>query len=149
MHEIKGMARLVSALAEDAELASRANLMIVGGDLDDPSPSEAAELRRIEMILRREPQLRDRVILLGHRPNDEVALLLAAVRSGWGPRIAADGAYVCGSRKEEFGLAIVEALAAGLPVVAPIAGGPASYVQPGVTGALQLITASWNMSTDT
>ena len=38
--------------------------------------------------------------------------------------------------KEEFGLAIVEALAAGLPVTAPLAGGPATYVEPGRTGTL-------------
>ena len=37
---------------------------------------------------------------------------------------------------EEFGLAIVEALAAGLPVVAPLAGGPATYVEEGRTGRL-------------
>jgi glycosyltransferase involved in cell wall biosynthesis len=80
--------------------------------------------------------VRDRCILLGHRPNDEVALVLAATRLGWGSQIGPHGAYVCGSRKEEFGLAIVEAMAAGLPVLAPDSGGPASYVEDGITGAL-------------
>jgi glycosyltransferase involved in cell wall biosynthesis len=52
--------------------------------------------------------------------------LVTAQRSG--------GVYVCGSRKEEFGLAIVEAMAAGLPVVVPTIGGPVTYIEDGWTG---------------
>jgi glycosyltransferase involved in cell wall biosynthesis len=44
--------------------------------------------------------------------------------------------YVCSSLKEEFGLALVEALASGLVVVGPTAGGPATYIDDGVTGVL-------------
>ncbi len=62
--------------------------------------------------------------------------MLAVARRGWRDVVGSSGAYVCGSPKEEFGLAIVEAMAAGLPVVAPLAGGPATYVEDGVTGAL-------------
>ncbi len=38
--------------------------------------------------------------------------------------------------KEEFGLAVLEAMAAGLVVVAPSTGGPSTYVTPGDTGVL-------------
>jgi len=38
--------------------------------------------------------------------------------------------------KEEFGIAILEALASGLVVVAPDDGGPATYVEHGATGVL-------------
>ncbi|MEO5744223.1 MAG: glycosyltransferase, partial [Terracoccus sp.] len=38
--------------------------------------------------------------------------------------------------KEEFGIAILEAMATGLVVVAPGTGGPATYVTDGVTGIL-------------
>ena len=62
--------------------------------------------------------------------------MLAVARAGWGTDIAPGGAYVCGSLKEEFGLAIVEAMAAGLPVVAPRTGGPATYVEDGLSGVL-------------
>jgi glycosyltransferase involved in cell wall biosynthesis len=65
-----------------------------------------------------------------------VLRIMAAAEVGVAPWIAPGGAYVCGSRKEEFGLAIVEALASGLPVVAPRVGGPASYVEDGTTGLL-------------
>jgi glycosyltransferase involved in cell wall biosynthesis len=75
-------------------------------------------------------------VLLGHRAHAETSLLLAAAHAGWGPSISRGGAYVCGSLKEEFGLTIAEAMAAGLPVVAPVAGGPATYVEAGVTGML-------------
>ncbi|MEP7161787.1 MAG: glycosyltransferase, partial [Dermatophilaceae bacterium] len=44
--------------------------------------------------------------------------------------------YVSASLKEEFGIAILEAMATGLVVVAPDAGGPATYVVDGVTGIL-------------
>jgi glycosyltransferase involved in cell wall biosynthesis len=43
---------------------------------------------------------------------------------------------VCASLKEEFGIAILEAMAVGLVVVAPNGGGPATYVDDGVTGVL-------------
>jgi glycosyltransferase involved in cell wall biosynthesis len=48
---------------------------------------------------------------------------------------------VCGSLKEEFGIALLEALATGLLVVAPDGGGPATYVEHGVTGFL---TRTWD-----
>jgi glycosyltransferase involved in cell wall biosynthesis len=136
LHEAKGMARLVEAFAIDPRLMIRANLVIVGGDLEQPSAAEVAELSRIKQLLDGYPGLDERVVLLGHRPNDEVSLVLAAARCGWGGLIGADGAYACGSAKEEFGLAIIEAMAAGLPVVAPQQGGPATYVEDGITGRL-------------
>jgi glycosyltransferase involved in cell wall biosynthesis len=43
---------------------------------------------------------------------------------------------VSASVKEEFGIAILEAMAAGLVVVAPAGGGPATYVAHGDTGIL-------------
>jgi glycosyltransferase involved in cell wall biosynthesis len=134
--EVKGMARIAEAFATDPGLRRRANLVIVGGNLDDPTPEERAEIDRIEAAFVGHPELAEALVLLGHRPHDDVLRILAAAEEGVAPWIAPGGAYVCGSRKEEFGLAIVEALAAGLPVVAPRVGGPASYVEDGITGLL-------------
>lgn len=50
--------------------------------------------------------------------------------------VGARGVYVCASLKEEFSLAILEAMATGLVVVAADAGGPATYVDDGDTGFL-------------
>jgi glycosyltransferase involved in cell wall biosynthesis len=134
--EVKGMARIAEAFAADPGLHRRANLVIVGGNLDDPTPEERAEIDRIEAAFVGHPELAEALILLGHRPHDDVLRVMAAAELGLGSWVAPGGAYVCGSRKEEFGLAIVESLAAGLAVVAPRVGGPASYVEDGLTGLL-------------
>ena len=136
MHRLKGMARIVAAFAGDEQLAARANLVIIGGDLEAPSAEETGELSRIKTLFDAHPGLADAVVLMGHRPNSEIGKVLASARAGLGQVIAPGGAYVCGSGKEEFGLAIVEAMAAGLPVVAPLVGGPATYVEHAVTGML-------------
>jgi glycosyltransferase involved in cell wall biosynthesis len=66
---------------------------------------------------------------VGHvRPDQICDLLLQAAEH--------EGIYVCASDKEEFGLAIVEALAAGLVVVAPQRGGPRTYIDHGRNGVL-------------
>lgn len=134
--ELKGMARLVESFASDEGPGGAANLVIVGGDLADPSAAEAAELARIQARLEAHPTLQERIVLLGRRSHADVAIVMAAARAGWGSLIGSGGAYACASSKEEFGLAIVEALAAGLPVTAPLVGGPGTYIEPGRTGTL-------------
>lgn len=136
LHRVKGMATLVEAWAGDPELAARANLLVVGGDLADPSPDEREQLDRISEVLARFPEAAPGLLLPGHRPNDVVAVWLAAARAGRPGGNGPDGVYVCSSLKEEFGLALLEALAAGLVVVGPAAGGPSTYIEDGVTGLL-------------
>jgi len=134
LHRVKGMATVVQAWAGDPAVRDRCNLLIVGGDLENPSPDEKAQLELIRAASDHGPTTG--LVLAGHRPNDDVARWLAAAHRGLSPRIGAGGVYVCGSLKEEFGLAVLEAMAAGLVVVAPAGGGPATYVEPGVTGLL-------------
>jgi glycosyltransferase involved in cell wall biosynthesis len=129
---VKGMDRVAAAWVSDDTIRSRFNLVVVGGNLADPTPEEEAVLAAV----RNRAGGQDGLLMLGARTHRDVALILAAAASGTGGNIGSRGVYVSGSEKEEFGLAIVEALAAGLPVVAPQVGGPATYVVHEFTGFL-------------
>jgi len=134
LHRVKGMATLVKAWA--SELAGRCNLLVVGGDLDAPSDDEGEQLARIDAVVPRPEGPARGLLLAGHRPNPTVAVWLAAARRGRPGLAAPCGVYVSASLKEEFGIAILEAMASGLVVVAPAEGGPATYVDEGDTGLL-------------
>lgn len=136
LNPVKGMDRVVAAWAADRHLHDTCNLVIVGGDLASPSATEAGVLETIDRLVPLDDPRRSGMVLLGGRPRGDIArLLVAAVRgrpNGW----AGGGVYVDGAVKEEFGLAVLEAMAAGLVVVAPSTGGPSTYVDHGDTGIL-------------
>jgi len=136
LHRVKGTAALVQAWAGDPALREGSNLVLVGGDLEHPSPDEQEQLSRIGALVPLESAAEQGLLLAGHRANDTVARWLVAARFGRPGLAAPHGAYVCASVKEEFGLALLEAMATGLTVVAPDTGGPATYVEDGVTGFL-------------
>lgn len=136
LHRVKGMATLVEAWAGHPDLANSCNLLVIGGDLGEPSRDEQAELARIDGAIARSEAAGQGLLLAGHRPNAVVATWLAAARQGRPGRCGQGGIYVSASLKEEFGLAILEAMASSLVVVAPDGGGPATYVAAGVTGIL-------------
>lgn len=140
LHRVKGMATLVEAWAA-GDLRDRANLLIIGGDLERPSLDEREQLDRIDAAVPAAQREAAGLVLAGHRPNGVAALWLGAARFGMPGLSAAGGVYVCASVKEEFGIALLEAMATGLMVVAPDGGGPATYVQDGVTGVL---TQTWD-----
>ncbi|HXV32414.1 MAG TPA: glycosyltransferase [Gaiellaceae bacterium] len=135
-HRVKGFPRLVEAWAGDPDLFGAFNLAIVGGNLEHPTAEEQGVIQALREVELRTPEVGDGLLLLGHRSHDDVAHLLHAARSGVRGAVAAGGVYACASDKEEFGLALLEALAVGLPVVAPRIGGPATYVDHGSTGML-------------
>ena len=126
LHPMKGAHRIPTAIA-GTPVAERFNVVIVGGDLDQPSPDERSALDLIRDASRLcGPGL---VAVIGHSPPAEICdLLVHGAETG--------GIYVCASDKEEFGLAIVEALGAGMAVVAPVRGGPSTYVTDNVSGVL-------------
>jgi len=135
LNPVKGMATLVQAWRDDARLRERCNLLLVGGDLDHPSDEEAAELARIDAVVPAAEAADLGLLVAGHRPNTTTIAWLARLRGRPGDT-APPGVYVSASLKEEFGIAILEAMAVGLVVVAPDGGGPATYVAHGETGIL-------------
>ncbi|WP_396599515.1 glycosyltransferase [Frigoribacterium sp. R86507] len=154
LHRVKGMATIVEAWAgadaADADAAGadavplrdRANLLLIGGDLEHPSADEREQLDLIDAIVPADRHRASGLLLPGHRPNDTVARWVAAARFGLPGLAAPRGVYVCGSLKEEFGIALLEAMGSGLLVVAPQGGGPSTYVRQGDTGWL---TRTWDV----
>jgi len=127
LHPSKGPQRIVDAVVAEPGLSDRVNVIIVGGDLTHPSADEQSTIELVRgAAAGRDPSL---VTLTGNLAPSAVADLMVEVAEH-------GGVYVCASDKEEFGLAIVEALAAGAVVVAPARGGPRSYVDDGDTGVL-------------
>ena len=141
-HRVKGMSTIVEAWAR-GPLAAQANLLVIGGSLTEPSSDEREQLDAIDRIVPRDSRPEHGLLLPGHQPNDVVARWVAAVRFGVPGLAAPRGVYVCGSVKEEFGIALLEAMASGLVVVAPDGGGPATYVTHGDTGFL---TRTWDVA---
>ena len=136
VNPVKGTATLVETWVADPAVRARCNLLIVGGDLENPTTEEASQLTRIDAAIPRDRAASEGLLLAGHQGNDVVGHWLAATRFGRPGLAAPHGVYVCASVKEEFGIAILEAMATGLTVVAPDSGGPATYVEHEVTGFL-------------
>jgi glycosyltransferase involved in cell wall biosynthesis len=81
------------------------------------------EFRAEVATVARELGIAHRVVFTGH-VRDVPAVLPAL------------DVLVCASREEGFGLAAVEAMASGVPVVSTRCGGPEDVIQDGVTGLL-------------
>lgn len=101
----------LEAVAIAARLAPELRLTFVGGPLDEAGEQLLAALRRRA----ERPDLAGRVTFTGALPDPR-------------PALAAATALLHCSDREPFGLALVEALASGRPVVAPAAGGPVEIV---------------------
>ncbi|MEI6107654.1 MAG: glycosyltransferase [Opitutae bacterium] len=123
LHPSKGMDVLIRAFRASAP--AQAALVILG---DGPQRGELEHLRQND----------PRIHLLGFRPDVHHCLRDLDL-------------FISPSREESFGLAIVEAMSAGLPIIATAAEGPAEFlrdqpvmlVPPGSLGALtEAITAA-------
>jgi glycosyltransferase involved in cell wall biosynthesis len=115
----KGQDRLVRAIALLRNRGLRVRGLVVGGDAWRFSPGYAHEVRAL-------------VVELG---LGEAVTLTGQVDDVW-PHLLAVDIVVSASQGEPFGIALVEAMAAGRPVVAPAGAGPGEIVADGETGLL-------------
>ena len=136
LNPVKGFPTLVDAWAGDPELREAFNLVIVGGDHERPTRQEQLVLGELSVAAGRHPAAAAGLLLIGHRPHRDVLALMAAARAGVPGVIGPAGVYACASLKEEFGLALLEAMASGLSVLGPDSGGPPTYIDDGITGVL-------------
>jgi glycosyltransferase involved in cell wall biosynthesis len=115
----KGQDRFLRALAELRRRGRDVHGLLVGGDAHGLSPEYAASLERLVGEL----GLGERVTMTGQvdNPRPYLGLMDVAVNASEG---------------EPFGIVLIEAMAAGVPVVAVASGGPLEIVEPGVTGLL-------------
>ncbi|GGU83885.1 hypothetical protein GCM10010275_18970 [Streptomyces litmocidini] len=108
-------------------------LVLVGGSPEAPGPAEDRVRADVEEALASCPDARNRLLMLPALSNSDVRLLertLADPSSGIRAR------YVCPSAKEEFGLAVLEAMDAGMLVAGPLRGGVPNYLVDGHNGLL-------------
>jgi D-inositol-3-phosphate glycosyltransferase len=125
---LKGIDTLIHAVAllTERRPAWRGALtaLVVGGGGEGERTRWNAEQRRLD-ALRHELGLASAVRFLGARPQDRLPQLYAAADIVTMP-----------SHYESFGMAALEGLACGRPVVATAAGGPALIVEDGTSGLL-------------
>jgi glycosyltransferase involved in cell wall biosynthesis len=118
---VKGQEDFVRAAAVVAgELGDRVEFLIVGEDNARGGENRARVERLVSGL-----GLRERVRLMGRLKEDDLASLVASL-----------DLFVSASRSEAFGMAMVEALACGVPVVANATEGAREIIEEGVTGLL-------------
>ncbi len=115
----KNLAALLRAYAADDILQRGANLVVLAGQHRHAAGDERAVLDELATIAAA-PVLRGRVALPAAHDTGDVAALY--------DRAARGGVFVNPALHEPFGLTLIEAAAAGVPVVATANGGPAEIV---------------------
>lgn len=116
--EKKNLAVLATLYAQDKALQRKANLVILSGQhtLLHPGTEEAGVVASLKQI--RTQHMLEGCFMLppNHSPDDVAGLYRQAAALG--------GVFVNPARHEPFGLTLLEAAAAGLPVIATNQGGP-------------------------
>ncbi|MFE2231840.1 glycosyltransferase family 4 protein [Streptomyces sp. NPDC059442] len=132
LHPVKQQDLLVRAWLESGSHED-SRLVLIGGSPGADDPVEQRMRDRIEESLASCPGARSRIQLLPAWSNAEVRCLERALAD---PATGVRARYVCPSAKEEFGLAVLEAMESGLAVAAPARGGIPTYLVDGVNGLL-------------
>ncbi len=124
---LKGIDALIRAVAQvrqhHPELAAL-EAIVVGGASDQQPEQWNSEQQRLNN-LRHQLGIAEAITFVGARPQSQLSLYHAAANVVTMP-----------SHYESFGMAALEAMASGRPVIATNAGGPATIIHHGVDGLL-------------
>jgi glycosyltransferase involved in cell wall biosynthesis len=143
LHPVKQQHKLVEAWAASG-LWNTYQLVLIGGNLENPSPIEEEMLASIESTFVRYPHVRKHFCLLPAVDNQMIRDLEFALVEELQhdlPHI-----YACSSMKEEFGIAVLEAMDAGFLVIGPERGGLSSYIEHRQNGFLINTDSSTSMA---
>jgi D-inositol-3-phosphate glycosyltransferase len=124
---LKGIDALIRAVAlvrQQHPHLAELEAIVVGGASDQQPEQWNAEQRRLDQI-RHELGIAHAIKFVGARPQSQLSLYHAAADVVTMP-----------SHYESFGMAALEAMASGRPVIATNAGGPATIISHGVNGLL-------------
>ncbi|MDE4084523.1 glycosyltransferase [Planococcus maritimus] len=135
---LKGQMELLQAWA-NSKLSETHNLLIIGGDMEKPSPEEAMVIDFFNDYVKQNPQFNGRFMHQGAMSNGDIrSLERKIIQQDFDyPHI-----YLCSSAKEEFGIAILEAMSIGFLTLGPVKGGVKSYMKNGENGFL-IDTSNW------
>jgi len=133
LHPAKGQISLLRAWNEYG-LWRHHNLLIIGGNFLSPNEYERETIEFFIPYVMRNPELRGKVALHPALPNRTVRSLHSHLAQR--EIVNLPDIYVCSSLKEEFGLSIIEAMSAGMIVLAPLRGGAVEYIRHGINGFL-------------
>ncbi|KNZ42072.1 glycosyltransferase family 4 protein [Acetobacterium bakii] len=135
----KGQDQLLKAWGE-SRLWQDYNLVIIGGSFDHANEEETRMIQLFNRYMASRPDLKGRFAHIEALSNGMIRNIERKIMEhppGDLPQI-----YLCSSPKEEFGLAMLEALKEKLLIFGPVQGGVKTYISNGKNGFL-IDTTSW------
>jgi hypothetical protein len=116
--------------------------LLIGGSASNPTAIEEKMLQAIPDRLDQHPEAKPYFFLLPALPNPDIRALETYLAKHLDPK---PPFYVCPSLKEEFGIAILEAMSAGWLAIGSLAGGLSSYIRDHTNGFLMDTSSAQSM----
>ncbi len=138
LNALKGQDNLLKAWG-NSKLCNTHNLLIIGGDLENPNREEKFMMAYFKEYIDSNPHLNKSFFHIGAISNENITIIEKSIMKN---HLNFPNIYICSSKKEEFGIAILEAMLKKFLIIAPINGGVKSYIKNGVNGFL-IDTSSW------